>query len=833
MAGKTYLYRMQFDSNAKSEFKNASQAAKVAERHFNVTSSAGQKGFYTLTQAVNKSNAEVLKETKNVAKLGNEFRKIPHNKTINVKTPGLTNANRQLGMMQNRMMGVLRNAALMAGLTFGAAGLANGTVGNQAVFEKSLSNVQALTQSTTKDMTLLRVAAQNAGETTAYTAKQSADSMGYLAMAGQTNTQIMRSLGGVLDLAAAGSIDLARSADIATNIMSQYGMKASDTASMVDKLAFTQSKANTNVYEMADAMNYFGPTAKAMDISLSESLGTIGILANNGLKGSLATRALGTSISRLAKPTKQAQAAMDKYNLTFFDAQGNFIGMAGMVQQLETKLANLTPQQRLAALTAIYQSEALQEVNILLSAGSKKLREFTGEIEKSEGAAKRMAQVKLDNLAGDITKLNSVSESFGISLGAELAPMLRQMTQITTLWVRSLDTKEVGMHMRQTTMTVWKLVNAVYDNWGLIKNLAKGYFILRGAIYAYNLGVRIQAGLTAANTVSLSLMRGGLISATAATEGATVATNTLNTAVKFSPIGAAISVVTALAGAYLLLRDNINSANDANNTFELDRQRDDWEKKEFNSKVAETKTLTNLVKDESLLNAMSDHAIQQKVQQAEMMRDYFSNLQATSRQYFQAAQDTGFINLDWERKQLESEKAQIQHDKDLIQSKIASSKSGFVSEKDIAELASLNTKYGEVENKLAGINTQLLKIREDHPELTNAPESTTAQATGYLTQINDALKNLRNKLPSDNQLISATSLSQNNELGSAVNNELNGSAVGGVRAVTVNMNFGDINNTVNSGEVLGGIDRVIDETMERLLRALNEAGLQAKVALSR
>jgi hypothetical protein len=127
--------------------------------------------------------------------------------------------------------------------------------------------------------------------------------MDFMAMAGLNVTEIMDGLPGVLNLAQAGNLDLATSADIATNIMGQFNKEATDLNHIVDVMAKTATSSNTNVQEMGEAMNYLGPTMNALGVSIEETSAVIGILANNGIKGSLAGRALGTSLVRLANPT--------------------------------------------------------------------------------------------------------------------------------------------------------------------------------------------------------------------------------------------------------------------------------------------------------------------------------------------------------------------------------------------------------------------------------------------------------------------------------------------------------------------------------------------------
>lgn len=481
------------------------------------------------------------------------------------------NSRRSFGLLDrsatrsNNTLNKTRSILAGIGLTLSTGAIAAGLVSVGAGFEKSMSNVQALAGIAKKSNTEyveLQKSARDAGATTAFTARESADAMGYLAMAGYKTNQIIEALPATLDLAAAGNLGLARTADIATNILSQYRMKASDTASVVDKLAFTQSRFNTNIEEAADAMNYFGPTAAAMKISLSESGATIGLLANNGLKGSLGTRALSTSLVRLSKPTKQMSAVMKELNLDFYDAQGRYIGVANMVDQLNSKMVGLSDKQRTAAVSTIFGAEAIQEMSILLAEGGDKLRYWTNELDNADGTAKRMANTKLDNLAGDFQILKSTTQEFTLSLYDEMAPALRSLTKEATLFIRGLDTKQAGLMLKETVFGIRSGLIFLSKHKDTIIGIGKAMIILKGVTIAYNAGQKAQHGLIAIGT-SLRWAQ------VAATRGATVATRTLNTAVMANPFGAILGAITAVVGVMTLFRDRTKEATAAQEEFNL------------------------------------------------------------------------------------------------------------------------------------------------------------------------------------------------------------------------------------------------------------------------
>lgn len=310
-------------------------------------------------------------------------------------------------------------------------------------FERVLSSVQAKSRASAEQMEQLRSQALQLGDATQFSAKQVAEGQEFLAMAGFSVNAQLKAMPGLLDLAAAGQIGLARASDIASNILTQFRLEADQMNRVSDVMALTATSANTSIEQMADAMKFLGPTAASLGVSLEESSAAIGILGNSGLQGSLATRALGTGILRLTKPTKDMVNVMNQLGFSAFNSQGNFVGLANMIELLNKKTAGLTQQQRQGALATLFGAEAIQEINSLMNAsfkiqengreitlkGAEAIRAFTNQLENAEGAAARMAEIQLNNLAGDLTIAAGVFETTMIQIGAALAPVLRPIVQ--------------------------------------------------------------------------------------------------------------------------------------------------------------------------------------------------------------------------------------------------------------------------------------------------------------------------------------------------------------------------------------------------------------------
>lgn len=306
-----------------------------------------------------------------------------------------------------------------AGVTIGAfgaviGGLALKTTGD---FETQMLKTKAVARSTDEQFKALKEQAIDLGAKTMFSAKQVAEAQFFLAAAGLKTDQIMKATNATLSLASAGQLELGRSAEITANIMAQFQMPAENVNQAVDVMALAVNLSTQNMEELADAMNYLGPTAKAMGMSLEEAAAITIEMSNAGLKGSLGTRALGTSIVRLAKPTDKMANMMETLGLKFFDAQGNFVGMAGTIKQLEKAFVGLTQEQRMEALSTIFGMEAIQEWSILVQNGAGTLENFTGELKNSKGAAETMAKTMQSGWAGATERMTSAWDGFLIRIG--------------------------------------------------------------------------------------------------------------------------------------------------------------------------------------------------------------------------------------------------------------------------------------------------------------------------------------------------------------------------------------------------------------------------------
>lgn len=302
-------------------------------------------------------------------------------------------------------------------------------------FDKAMSNTAAATMATAQEQRALGDAALEAGADTAYSAKEAAAAEEELAKAGQSVSQIVGgSLRGALSLAAAGQLQVARSAEIMATTLTQFRLPAEKAAHVSDVLAAGAGKAQGSVDDLALALSYVGPLAGSVGFSLNETAGTIAYFATQGIIGEKAGTSLRGVLASLQSPSALADKEMKKYSISMFDANGNMLSLAGIAEQLRTKLGGLTQQERLAALGRIFGNESLNAATLLYEGGAEKVTEWTEKVNDS-GYAAEQAAMRQDNLAGDVEKLGGAFDTALIKTGSGANDVLREMVQSVTALV--------------------------------------------------------------------------------------------------------------------------------------------------------------------------------------------------------------------------------------------------------------------------------------------------------------------------------------------------------------------------------------------------------------
>ena len=263
--------------------------------------------------------------------------------------------------------------------------------------------------------------------------------MNYLALAGYSTQEIYDTLPTVLNLAAAGGIDLASASDMVTDAMSALGMETSEADTMVDQMAKTASSTNTSVAQLGEGILTIGATAKSIKGGTAELNTALGILANNGIKGAEGGTHLRNVILSLQNPTDKAAATMDSLGVSVYDSEGNMRSMNDILGDLNTSMEGMTAQEKANIISQIFNKTDLSAVNALLANTGDTWDSLQQSIVDSGGAAQQMADTQLDNLSGQLTLLKSALEGLAISFGEILMPAIRAIVEKVQAFVDKLN----------------------------------------------------------------------------------------------------------------------------------------------------------------------------------------------------------------------------------------------------------------------------------------------------------------------------------------------------------------------------------------------------------
>lgn len=298
-----------------------------------------------------------------------------------------------------------------------------------AEFDASVADIAATMGTTVEGIGELRGFALEMGATTAYTAAEAAQALNYMALASYDAQASMETLPNVLNLAAAGGIELAASSDMVTDAQSALGLSMEQTAVLVDEMAKTSTKTNTSVGQLGEAILTVGGTAKFMAGGTAELNQVLGLLADNSVKGAEGGTKLRNIILSLSSPTEKGAEALDRLGVSVFDAEGNMREFSEIFPEMNRALSQLTDQKQIEALGEIFNSRDIAAAQALLGTTVERWSELDTAIQEAAGSAEQMAKTRLDNLAGDVTLLKSAADGAKIALSDSLTPALRDAAQ--------------------------------------------------------------------------------------------------------------------------------------------------------------------------------------------------------------------------------------------------------------------------------------------------------------------------------------------------------------------------------------------------------------------
>lgn len=411
----------QVEKSAKDSASKAGQAAKQGAD----SAAKGTESASTKMQQSHKKVKDTAKESADGAKKSWE----ESNQSTVASTESAT----------SKMAGLMKKSAAVIGVASVAAAKKTIDVGKS--FEAGMSEVQAISGASGKDLEKLSAKAKQMGATTKFSATESATALKYMAMAGWKTNQMVSGLSGVMNLAAASGEDLGTVSDIVTDSMTAFGLKAKDSGHFADVLAKASSSSNTNVAMMGETFKYVAPLAGSMKYSIEDTATAVGLMANAGIKGSQAGTELRSILTRLVKPPKDAAAALSALGISTTKADGSMKPMRQTMAELREKFSRLTDSQKSQYAAAIAGQEAMSGLLAIVNASDSDFNKLQKAIDNSSGAAKKQADVMNNNLQGALYDLGSAAEAVGIGIYEDIKTPLTKAVGVGTKQLRILSNK--------------------------------------------------------------------------------------------------------------------------------------------------------------------------------------------------------------------------------------------------------------------------------------------------------------------------------------------------------------------------------------------------------
>lgn len=386
--------------------------------------------------------------------------------------------------------GAVQSVTGMGGQMLAGAGIGYGiydTIKTYKDFQAQMSTVAAISGATGTELDALTEKAKEMGASTSFSASDAGKAFEYMAMAGWKSGEMISGISGIMDLAAASGEDLGRVSDIVTDALTAFGLQAADSGHFADVLAAASSNSNTNVSMMGETFKYVAPLAGSLGYSIEDVSVAIGILANSGIKGEKAGTGLTAVFNGLSSPTKQAKAAMDELGISMFDSAGKARPLRDMIGNLREAFAGLSQEEKMKYAYDLAGVDGMKTIQLLVNASASDYEKLTEAIANADGAARKMAETRMDNLAGDMEQLGGAWETFQLSVmegkGAEglrsfVSGVTKDIERLTEYMKDGFDISDVG---RLALDILTQLKNKFLELDGIGSILAGG--VLAGALY--------------------------------------------------------------------------------------------------------------------------------------------------------------------------------------------------------------------------------------------------------------------------------------------------------------------------------------------------------------
>ena len=339
-------------------------------------------------------------------------------------------------MVKNAAVGIAADA--MQALAGKAAEAAKYVVDVGSSFEAAMSKVEALSGASATQMTQISDRAKELGSSTQFSATEVAEAFSYMSLAGWNTNEMLESIDGVVNLAAASQMDLAQASDMVTDYLSAFGLEAKDAKKMVDQMAYAQANSNTTTAQLGEAFGNCAANMNAAGQSMETTTAVLEAFANQGIKGSEAGTKLSAIMRDITAKMKDGAIQIGDTSVAVTDSQGNFRDLTDILVDVDAATQSMSDSERAAALRATFTSRSVGGLNMVLTEGVDKVQSYRDKLYDADGTAAKMAATMQDNLQGKITAFNSALEGLGIAIYEEVAAPLTGAVEFATSVISGL-----------------------------------------------------------------------------------------------------------------------------------------------------------------------------------------------------------------------------------------------------------------------------------------------------------------------------------------------------------------------------------------------------------
>lgn len=452
-------------------------------------------------------------------------------------------------------------------------------------FEAGMSQVGAVSGAAADELEALKDKARELGAQTKFTATEAAQAMNYMAMAGWDAQQMLDGIGGVMSLAAASGGDLALTSDIVTDAITAFGLKAEDVGHFSDVLAAASANANTNVAMMGETFKYCAPAAGTLGFSIEDVSEAIGLMANSGIKSTMAGTALRTLFTKLSKDVTVTGKSIGEITVHTSNADGSMRSLKDIVNDLRGAFSRLDPAERSAQAQALAGTYAYSGFLALMNAGAADVDKLRGAIESCGGASERMAQTMQDNAAGAVTIMKSALEGLGIAVydhfGEGLTHFVEEVTDVFSRLTQSIEEGELnevfdklGQNLGAAAddFAEWagsvlpKVIEGSANFLKIVTNFREEIGAGVKALITYKVAMLAISAVKSTwfgNAVlQLKLLKMELASAGSAAGVFKLAWNGLTAAIAANPVGAVVTALAAVVGVASTVAAHLDDCNE-------------------------------------------------------------------------------------------------------------------------------------------------------------------------------------------------------------------------------------------------------------------------------